>query len=369
MEPPTTPPMPEHLPGFEIATKHKEAIRQLHKFAKIGLQQLQGYYNLAESTVCRILSYDYPERARPTRTGRPRESLNEKEVREIIEYISDSHEHRVLNYVQLHDELGLKCSAKTLERRLKEAGYFRCTACQKPYLTRIQAHARWIWGITYMFWSIFDWRKILWSDEVTFLVGGRRCKERVTRKRGERFHDDCIQFQMHRGHTTPVNAFGAIGYGYKSKLLFIHGSGKKGAFTQRDYLEQVLQLGIEGMLANFAVETHTRGQEPQFMEDGNSAHGHKSIKNCCAIWRKNHSIVLFPHPSTSPDMNPIEKCWRYIKQSLHRRKRQPTTEAEMEAAVTEEWNKIPQEWINSLIDKQEYWVHELVKRCGWSTPN
>jgi hypothetical protein len=27
--------MPEHQPGFEIATKHKEAIRQLHRFAKI----------------------------------------------------------------------------------------------------------------------------------------------------------------------------------------------------------------------------------------------------------------------------------------------------------------------------------------------
>jgi hypothetical protein len=50
-----TPPMPEHLPGFEIATKHKEAMRQLHKFAKIGLQQLVGYYELGESTVQRIL--------------------------------------------------------------------------------------------------------------------------------------------------------------------------------------------------------------------------------------------------------------------------------------------------------------------------
>jgi transposase len=41
-----------------------------------------------------------------------------------------------------------------------------------------------------------------------------------------------------------------------------------------------------------------------------------------------------PHPSTSPDMNPIEKCWRWIKQALHRRKRQPTTEAENSKAGT-----------------------------------
>jgi DDE superfamily endonuclease/Transposase len=361
--------MPDHLPGAEIPTKHKEAIRQLHKFAKIGLQRLVGYYDLGESTIRRVLQYDHPERARPTRTGRPRESLNDQEVRDIIEYVSESHEHRVLNYIQLHDELKLKCSAKTLERRLKEAGYFRCTACQKPFLTQIQARARWIWAIAHMFWSLFDWKGILWSDEVTFLIGGRKCKEKVTRKRGERFHPDCIQFQMHRGHTTPVHAFGAIGYGYKSQLLFITGTGKNGAFTQKNYLAQVLEKAIVGILGAFRQITLPEGLQPHFMEDGNSAHGHKSINNPCAIWRRKHGIILFPHPSTSPDMNPIEKCWRRIKQALHRRNRQPTNEAEMQAAVTELWNEIPQEWINGLIEKQEYWVHELVRRCGWSTPN
>jgi hypothetical protein len=55
-----TPPMPEHLPGYEIPIKHKEAMRQLHKFAKIGLLQHEGYYDLGESTVQRILQYSYP---------------------------------------------------------------------------------------------------------------------------------------------------------------------------------------------------------------------------------------------------------------------------------------------------------------------
>jgi transposase len=105
------------------------------------------------------------------------------------------------------------------------------------------------------------------------------------------------------------------------------------------------------------------------MEDGNSAHGYKSSTNMCARWRASKGITLFLHPAISPDINPIEKCWRWIKQALYRRNRQPTTEAEMVAAVLEEWEKILQEWINGLIKKQEHWVHELVKRCGWSTPN
>jgi hypothetical protein len=86
-----------------------------------------------------------------------------------------------------------------------------------------------------MFWTI-EWLKVLWSDEVTFQIRGRSAKEKVTRKRGERTHPTCIQHQFHRGGTVPVNAWGAIGYGYKSPLLFIDGTGKSGAFKQVDYL-------------------------------------------------------------------------------------------------------------------------------------
>jgi len=54
---------------------------------------------------------------------------------------------------------------------------------------------------------------------------------------------------------------------------------------------------------------------------------------------------------------------------LYGRRHQPTTKAEMEVMVLEEWECIPQDWINQLVLKQEYWVHVLMERYGWSTPN
>jgi hypothetical protein len=135
-----------------------------------------------------------------------------------------------------------------------------------------------------------------------------------------------------------VNAWGAIGYGYKSPIIFLKGTGKTGAFKQLDYLGQVLQPYIQGILEAFAAQTHFLhlSAEPLFMEDGNSAHGHKSSTNCCQRQHTAHEIILMPHPFTSPDMNLIEKFWRRMKQVLHRRKRQPITETEMEAAILEE---------------------------------
>jgi hypothetical protein len=127
MDPPTTPPMPEHIPGDEILTKHKEAIRQLYKQAKFMPSHLAVLYNVRESSINRILRYDQPERARPGRTG-PAYKLNDAQVNWIIEYLSEIYQRRVLNWVLLHDELGLSCTPKTLERRLKQRGYFRCVA-------------------------------------------------------------------------------------------------------------------------------------------------------------------------------------------------------------------------------------------------
>ena len=154
-------------------------------------------------------------------------------------------------------------------------------------------------------------------------------------------------------------------------MIFVHGRDKTGALTQKDYLAQILEAHIQPILEAFAAVTHALrpSAEPLFMKDGNSAHGYKSNKNCCAIWRTAHGVILMPHPSTSPDMNPIEKCWRRIKQALHRRRHQPTTVAEMEEMVREEWARIPQDWINELILKQEGWVNCLMQRHGWSTPN
>jgi hypothetical protein len=98
-------------------------------------------------------------------------------------------------------------------------------------------------------------------------------------------------------------------YGYKSPLIFVHSSGKKGALMQKDYLSQVLEH-IQPILEAFAAVTHLLRPsiEPLFIEDGNSAYDHKSTRNCCARYCTAHGIILMPHSSTSPDMNPIEKC-------------------------------------------------------------
>ena len=127
--PPATPPLDfSHLPGEEIETKHKEVIRQLYSFAKIPVEVLMTRYGPVRSTIEKILRYDAPERTRITRTRRP-SLLSDTQVDEIIEYASETWEHRILSYTLLHDELKLECTAKRLEMKLKQRRYFRCVTC------------------------------------------------------------------------------------------------------------------------------------------------------------------------------------------------------------------------------------------------
>jgi hypothetical protein len=80
---PTTPPLDfKHEAGEEILTKNKEAIRELHGFAEVPIAAIQIRFKLAESTIRRILNYDKPERARPTRARHP-QRLTDQRVNEI----------------------------------------------------------------------------------------------------------------------------------------------------------------------------------------------------------------------------------------------------------------------------------------------
>lgn len=105
----------------------------------------------------------------------------------------------------------------------------------------------------------------------------------MTRKRRERFCKNYIQHQFHKRYTTPVNAWDAIGYGYKSPIIFLKDTGKLGTFKQTDYMLQVLEH-LQPILEAFALVTHqlSPAVEPLFIEDGNLAHSHKSTNNCCA---------------------------------------------------------------------------------------
>ncbi|GFW48896.1 transposable element Tcb2 transposase [Trichonephila clavipes] len=61
-------------------------------------------------------------------------------------------------------------------------------------------------------------------------------------------------------------------------------------------------------------------------------------------------IVRMEWPVSSPDMNPIEYVWDALGRRVAGHQPPPQTLQELERALLEEWDRIPQLVINSLID-------------------
>ena len=114
----TTPPLDfKYQKGFEIPTKHKEAIRQLHQFAKVLISQLKTCYKLENLTICRILSYNGPEQACLRKVGLA-QKLTDAKIDKIIKYYANNQEQQIIKYNDVIKELDLPCVAYTLQARL-----------------------------------------------------------------------------------------------------------------------------------------------------------------------------------------------------------------------------------------------------------
>ena len=80
--------------------------------------------------------------------------------------------------------------------------------------------------------------------------------------------------------------------------------------------------------------------------------------------RRKEKFVYVEHPPYSPDLNPIENCWSYLKGMLARQPRHATTTAELSQRVSALWAEVPQGVINHTVDSMKKRLKEVKKSAG-----
>jgi hypothetical protein len=129
-----------------------------------------------------------------------------------------------------------------------------------------------------------------------------------------------MQFKFHSGQQS-VSAWAGIGYNFKSKLIIITTETDQKGFNQKAYERQILH----GELARIAGKKKMGPKSSEFfcVEDNSRVHGKKTTRRnqgLCNKARLEFGIYSIDWPPKSPDLNPIEHCWRFIKQRLCNRK-------------------------------------------------
>lgn len=247
-------------------------------------------------------------------------------------------------------------SERAIQKDMSDYGIKTYAAAQKKWFSDTTRTARDIWAFERRYWKKKDFRRYRYSDESHFACGLQR-QARIHRRRGtiNRYKPTKIQYYLKRKNVT-WHVFGYIGWNYKSALHFYKGTGKRNALVQVDYMD---------FLRKWIAPTWE--EDWILLEDNDTAHGTRGKGyNQVKHLKDELEIRWEANPPSSPDLNPIEKIWRSIKQRLKNRGVIWTPE-DLKRAIQEEWDAVTIEEINRQIDTMPARVEAVSNARGGPT--
>ena len=145
--------------------------------------------------------------------------------------------------------------------------------------------------------------------------------------------------------------WGAFGYHGKSELVTI--PLRSNSETYQDVLRSKLihqgsKLGGRGWI---------------YQQDNAPIHTSRSTMN----FLQTEGVRLLDWPSRSPDLNPMENAWAELSRRVYRHGRQYKSKKELEQAIHDEWNAMPQEYFQNLIGSMKNRIFQLILKQGGYT--
>jgi hypothetical protein len=270
-------------------------------------------------------------------------------------------EHRVCTWLEIWTELFPKRSVheNTICTAFQDRGYHKCVACQKPFLTPQSIAQRREFLTLRRSWNLRQWRKVRFSDECHFGRGPQR-KLSIIRRSGDRYHPDCIQKTYNEKTIKYKNekrwhVWAAVGYDFKSKLIFYETSSSNGKMTGRVYIDLILTEVKKWI---------DRGDDFILEEDKDSAHG-VGENSAVRAYKQEIGLEYFFNASGSPDLSPIENIWRAQKQKI--KAIDHFDDDTLVAAIHRCWDEISMTTVNKYIDSMTRRMESLARHRGEMT--
>ncbi|GFW51701.1 transposable element Tc1 transposase [Trichonephila clavipes] len=251
---------------------------------------------------------------------------------------------RTENATQLQRQLllatGRRVSSQTVRNRLHEGGiYARGPMVCIPLTPRpVRPEED---GLLNIDWEQHDWSQVLFTDESLFsLECDTRCVL-VWRDRGTRNNPAFVR-ERSQYRRSGWMIWGGISIGGRTDLHII----RNGTLTGRRYADEILRphvIPYAGAIGDSFV----------FQDDNARPHRARLVENMLEA----ETIQRKEFPACSPDLNPIEHVWDMLRRRIAARPRPSATVRDLEIALLEEWNSIPQ----SLIDN---FIASMANRCA-----
>ncbi|GFU58442.1 transposable element Tcb1 transposase [Trichonephila clavipes] len=196
-------------------------------------------------------------------------------------------------------------SRKTVARRLRGGGLYARRPVVCVPLTRQHRTARLQWCREHHNWTEQDWACVLFSDESRFSLSSDCRRQLIWRESGTAYRPENIQ-EKDRYPTCSIMVWAGITINCRTCLHVV----ANGTMTGQRYIDEVL-----------------------LPHDCLDSEGIQRL-----VW-----------PARSPDLNPIENVWDALGRQVAGRNYPPTNKNTLIRALTEEWDKLPQQLLDNVV--------------------
>ncbi|GFY31753.1 transposable element Tcb2 transposase [Trichonephila clavipes] len=219
---------------------------------------------------------------------------------------------------------GKQISRKTVARRLRGGGLYARRPVVCVPLTRQHRTARLQWCREHHNWTEQDWARVLFSDESRFSLSSDCRRQLIWRESDTAYRPENIQ-EKDRYPTCSIMVWAGIMINGLTRLHVV----ANGTMTGQRYIDEVL-----------------------LPHDCLDSEGIQRL-----VW-----------PSRSPDLNPIENVWDALGRQIAGRNYSPTNKNTLIRVLTEEWDKLPQQLLDNVVQSMVRRVECCITLHGGHIP-
>ncbi|GFW17973.1 transposable element Tcb2 transposase [Trichonephila clavipes] len=193
--------------------------------------------------------------------------------------------------------------------------------------------ARLQWCREHHNWTKQDWACVLFSDESRFSLSSDCRRQLIWRESGTAYRPENIQ-EKDRYPTCSIMVWAGIMINGRTRLHVV----ANGTMMGQRYIDEVLLPHVR--LFRGAV-----GDKYVFMDGNATCHRTLAVQDCL----DSEGIQRLVWPVRSPDLNLMGNVWDALGRQVAGRNYPPTNKNTLIRALTEEWDKLPQQLLDNVV--------------------